>query len=360
MKIKASHHRHRARSSKGRQRPPLAPICAAVLAASMTGPAVSDEIIMHNGDRLTGKVVRLENGELTLETAYAGTLSIDWSLVRECRLDEPAPLLLDDDELIQVARISRDGDRLQLRDPAVDESLTIAPDRVEVVNPEPWELGQGHRLNGTINVALQDETGNSDSTELDLDLTLHYRRRWHEFETYGQLEYDTTRGERTTDKWTLLNKYMRRFPKTSWYGAGWLRLKHDRLSDLRLRTIVGPALGYRFDTVPGTRLSTEVGPIYIAEDYYDQRDIDFWGPGLFVDFEQDLLAERLQLYVHGMGFSSVSSDSMDLWTSWAGLRVPLVGGFVSSLEYEIDYDSAPAKDAKTTDETLRLKIGYQW
>jgi putative salt-induced outer membrane protein YdiY len=326
----------------------------------MTSPAAADEVIMHNGDRLTGKVVRLENGELTLETAYAGTLTIEWGLVAECRLDEPAPLLLDDDEVIQVAAISRDGDRLQLRDPAVDESMTIAPGRVEVVNPEPWELGDGHRLNGAINVSVQDETGNSDSTELDLDLTLHYRRRWHELETYGQLEHDTTGGERTTDKWTLLNKYIRRFPKTSWYGAGWLRLKHDRLADLRLRTIVGPALGYRFDTVPGTRLSTEVGPIYIAEDYYGQPDTDFWGPGLFVDFEQDLLAERLQLYVHGMGFSSVSSDSMELWTSWAGLRVPLAGGFVSSLEYEIDYDSAPADDAKTTDETLRLKIGYQW
>jgi putative salt-induced outer membrane protein YdiY len=360
MKVKASYHCHRAGSLKGRQSPPVAPICAAVLAASLTGPAAADEVIMQNGDRLTGKVVRLEEGELTLETAYAGTLSIDWSLVRECRLDEPAPLLLEDDEVIQVAGISRDGDRLQLRDPTVNESMTIAPDRVEVVNPEPWELGDGHRLNGAINIALQDESGNSDSTELDLDLTLHYRRRWHEFETYGQLENDTTRGEKTTDKWTLLNKYIRRFPRTPWYGAGWLRFKHDRFADVRLRTIVGPALGYRFNTVPSTRLSAEIGPIYIREDFYDETDTDLWGPGLFVDFEQDLLADRLEFYFNGMGFSSVSRDSTELWTSWTGLRMPLVGGLVSSLEYELDYDSTPAGDAKTTDETLRLKIGYQW
>lgn len=32
-----------------------------------------------------------------------------------------------------------------------------------------------------------------------------------------------------------------------------------------------------------------------------------------------------------------------------------MGGFVSSLEYEIDDDSAPAENAKTSDETLRLK-----
>ena len=73
-----------------------------------------------------------------------------------------------------------------------------------------------------------------------------------------------------------------------------------------------------------------------------------------------MISDRLQFYINGMGFSSVSGESTDLWTSWAGLRIPLTGGFVSSLEYEIDYDSTPAVAAKTTDETLRLKLGYQW
>lgn len=49
-----------------------------------------------------------------------------------------------------------------------------------------------------------------------------------------------------------------------------------------------------------------------------------------------------------------------IWVSWTGLRVPLFGGFVGSIEYEIDYDSAPTQATKTTDKTLRLKIGYQW
>ena len=315
---------------------------------------------MRNGDRLTGNVVRLEDGRLQLETAYAGALSIDWRKVRECRLDEPAPVLLDDGEVIEVTRITRDRDGLALREPRTGEPMTVAPDRVEVVAPEPWELGKGHRLNGAVNIALQDESGNSDSTEIDVDFTLHYRRRWDELESYGQLEYDTTRGVRTTENWTLLNKYVRRFPKTPWYGAAWLRLKHDRFADLRLRTIVGPALGYRFDSVSGVRLSAEMGPIHISENFYDQADSELWGPGLFVDYEQDLISDRLQFYINGMGFSSVSGESTDLWTSWAGLRIPLTGGFVSSLEYEIDYDSTPAVAAKTTDETLRLKLGYQW
>lgn len=61
-----------------------------------------------------------------------------------------------------------------------------------------------------------------------------------------------------------------------------------------------------------------------------------------------------------MGFSAFSGETKDLWVSWDGLRMPLFGGFVGSLEYEIDYDGQPAAGTKTTDKTLRLKIGYQW
>ncbi|MCF7992428.1 MAG: DUF481 domain-containing protein [Thiohalocapsa sp.] len=326
----------------------------------LTATATADVVILHNGDRLTGTVLRQEDGQLQLETHYAGTLSIDWEEVRECRLDEPATVLLEDNKVVEVAAIRRDQGRLRLQAPDADAPMTVAAERVEVVNPEPWELGRGHRLSGAVNAGLQDSRGNSTSTELDLDFNLSYRRRWDEFESFGQLDYDTTRGTKTTEQWSLRNKYIRRFPHTAWYGAVWLRFRHDRFADLRLRTIIGPGLGYQLQESEDTRLSVELGPVHIREDYYDQNDLDHWGPGLFMDYEQDLLGDRVQLYLNGMGFTTISGDSLDISNSWAGLRIPLVGGFVSSIEYEVDYDSSPAEGAKTTDETLRLKMGYQW
>jgi putative salt-induced outer membrane protein YdiY len=262
--------------------------------------------------------------------------------------------------VVEVAAIRRDQGRLRLQPPDADPPIAVAPERVEVVNPEPWELGRGHRLSGAVNVGLQDSQGNSTSTELDLDFNLSYRRRWDEFESFGQVDYDTTRETKTTEQWSLRNKYIRRFPHTPWYGAVWLRFRHDLFADLRLRTIIGPGLGYQLQESEDTRLSVEFGPVHIREDYYDQNDLDHWGPGLFMDYEQDLLGDRVQLYLNGMGFTTVSGDSLDIWNSWAGLRIPLVGGFVSSIEYEVDYNSSPAEGAKTTDETLRLKMGYQW
>lgn len=47
---------------------------AALLGVSLMGVAPADEVIMRNGDRLSGDVVRQDNGQLQLETDYAGTL----------------------------------------------------------------------------------------------------------------------------------------------------------------------------------------------------------------------------------------------------------------------------------------------
>ena len=61
-----------------------------------------------------------------------------------------------------------------------------------------------------------------------------------------------------------------------------------------------------------------------------------------------------------MGFASANSSNKNLWRSWTGVRVPLIVGLVGSFEYEVDYDSNPAVEALTTDQTFRLKLGYAW
>jgi putative salt-induced outer membrane protein YdiY len=332
---------------------------AALALALLAQPAAADTVVMRNGDRFTGEVVRQAGGELQVRTAYAGLITVDFAQVSEVRLDTPVPVLLDDERVVSVAALTRYDDALRLETPARREPMTVSPDRVRVVHPEPWETGDGGKFSGQINLGLEDETGNSDSTELDLDTTLRYRRRWHELETFGQLEYDTTNGKKSTDNWKLNSKYSHFFRNTPWYGAAWLRLKNDRFADVRLRTIAAPALGYAFEA-GGARLSVEVGPTYVNEDYYVHENASYWGPGLFVDYAQGLFGNRVEVYLHGMGFTSWSDENKDLMVSWAGLRIPLSGGFVGSIEYEIDHDDPPAVNAKPTDETVRLKLGYEW
>lgn len=321
--------------------------------------AIADEVMMRNGDRLTGDLIRQNEGRLRLKTTYAGTLDIDWAQVQSVELDEPSEVLLDDESILSVEAVSRDDDQVTLQLEPPSSPITVHASRVKVIEPEPWETGKGYKLGGGVNTAIEDERGNSESSELDLDFNFDYRRRWDRFESYGELEYDTTRGIRSSDNWSWLNNY-NRLSRSQWYASGFFLLKHDRFADLYLRKMVGPALGYQFYERSAVNLRAEGGFYYLADDFYDQPDRDFWGPGWYINYDQHVWKRRLQLYHRQLGFAAADSSGKDLWRSWTGVRVPLLAGIVASFEYEIDFDNAPAVETEPTDQTFRLKLGYKW
>jgi putative salt-induced outer membrane protein YdiY len=319
----------------------------------------ADEVVMRNGDRLTGSVVRTDQSSLRLETDYAGTLSIDLSKVQNVRFDEPRLVLLDDQTKGKINEFSRTAQKISVRRSASAEPIRVAPGRIRVIEPEPWESGDGGRLSGRVNLAVNSEEGNTDQNELDFDYKLDYRRRRHRLESSGIIEYDTNDGVKTTEKWSMDVRYSRLF-EGPWYAAGWILAGHDRFADRRLRIGVAPTLGYRFFEGTERNLRTELGPGYINEDFYDTEDRQFWGPFWYLDYDQFVWNEQLQLYHTHRAFWAVDDTTKQLWRSWTGLRIPLVAGVVGGIEYAVEYDSDPAVEAKDTDTTLRLKVGYQW
>ncbi len=90
-------------------------LATAALTVLLPRSAAADEVLVRNGDRLSGDVIRQEKGRLRLETTYAGTVEIAWKDVREVRFDEPGQVLLDDETVLTVTVLTREGDQLTLR-----------------------------------------------------------------------------------------------------------------------------------------------------------------------------------------------------------------------------------------------------
>lgn len=337
-------------------------ICLPVLILtfiSCFSPTFADEVFMTNGDRITGEIVRQTTAAIRLETSYAGTIEINWDEVSEVVLGELSKVLLDDESVIEVMGLARDGEMVVLTQPDSLSPVMLEATRVKSIEPEPWELGEGHKFTGAVNIATKVEQGNSEQTELDLDFNFNVKWWKSQWLSYGQLDYDTTRGVESTDNWSLINHYDYTF-HGKWFASAALLLKHDFFADLKLRTTLGPALGYRFFSSDGLNLRTEASISYLIDNYYDQADEKAWGLGWYIDYDQKVWKQRLQLYLRQLGFFSFDQSDKNLFRIWAGVRVPLKAGFMGSLEYEMDYDSDPAVAAETTDKTFRLKLGYKW
>jgi hypothetical protein len=87
----------------------------------MTTCSYADEVQLNNGDRLTGVVVKMEDGVLTLKTDYGGEIRISWDQVAAVTSTKPMQvkvsaeverfraLLLGGYELIETTKLGPGG-----------------------------------------------------------------------------------------------------------------------------------------------------------------------------------------------------------------------------------------------------------
>ena len=68
----------------------------ALVSAVCAQPVLADEIMLANGDRLTGKIVRKESDTIVLTTSYAGDVTIQWSEIRRITADGPVAVYFED------------------------------------------------------------------------------------------------------------------------------------------------------------------------------------------------------------------------------------------------------------------------
>jgi putative salt-induced outer membrane protein YdiY len=346
------------------QRPrrlPLSALALLVCSPFWTQAAASDAVVTTNGDRLTGTILNTGPDYVLLRTPYAGVLRIDRNQVRSLHRgtdlggSEPTET---GTETATGGAESKPAEPTTAATPTPAGADLAASTTAAAATTRSSPYIRDGGWSGRVNFALSDENGNSKKSEIDFDYQLNYTSGWHRLRSFGALEFDSNNSDKTKDKWSTFNQYSRLFP-SRWYGAAWVTLEHDRFSDLRLRTLGGPAVGYLAFEGDALTLTAEAGPALLLEDFYGQPDNNYGGAAWFLTYEQLVWNDLLQPYHRQFGFVAVDDDKQ-LWQSWTGVRVPLAGGFTGAVEFEYDYDSRPAIEAKTTDTTVRLKLGYEW
>ena len=322
-------------------------------------PAMADEILMKDGSRLIGTVVKQScSSILDFSTTYAGVIKIKWAEVSEVIIDQPMTLLLKNGETHQVssAKGTQEG-VATVADSGKTETFTLS--EIAYVNPEPWRLGEGWMWTGRVNTDLNHERGNSDKDEYEADFNMTFRRADDRVKFSGDYDREKSNDVLTDDDWRLNGRYDYFVDEKFFYG-GTLGLEHDRFADLRLRTMIGPLAGYEFYESKAMNLEVAVGPMYVKEDFYDANNDDYVGFGWQFDFDRFLIPDRIQFYHRHNGLLQLDDVENLVWDAWTGLRFPIYAGIVASTEVQVEYDGGAQKGVDTTDTTYNIKLGYQW
>lgn len=322
------------------------------VAALWAQGAAADQILMKNGDRLTGTVVKAEKGVLTLKTAYAEKLEIQADAMQSISTDQPVEVRLQGGEILSGPLKGGAGDLQVLAGPERGETTITWPQVASInVPPPPPSVWNGNMFFGAYK-----QSGNSDRTSaslggeatrrsardrFSLSLLYNYAKEDDQLsarDTYGAIKYDY-------------------FFTQKFYGYLAVELLKDRFKDLNLRTIVGPGVGYQLWDDPIKSLALEAGLAYFSEDRISAADDQWLTARLGARFryklsEQVTFSDNLTIY------PNLEAGGEFTARNEAAMVTTIAGPWSLRLANVLEHDSDPAAGIKKNDSKSSVSLQY--
>lgn len=298
--------------------------------------ALADELRLANGDRYTGEVVQLGGGTLSFKTPH-GTVSVPWS--------EVSSLTVDDAIVVTTA----DGEVTTQPGAVIDVPATTGLSRP--VPPLALTGGAGAGLIAT--------GGNTSVNSLRLDGNVLVRLGDNRYSFAGDINRAEDRGTTTAKNWTVSGRYDRFLTKRVFVN-GSATFTNDRFRDLDLRAAYGAGLGYQVLDLPSYKLKVDGGFGYVNETFDVADDNRYAAARESSTLDIVVVAERLVLFHQHDAYIGVTGDENLFVQTENGVRFTVVGGLITTVRLDVDYDRSPAPGRRNTDRTFAWTLGYRF
>jgi hypothetical protein len=224
----------------------------------------TDIVVLGNGDRITGEVVRLERGRLEFKTDEAGTLYIEWDNINRVEARRT----------FEVG--TSDGRRFLGRlEPAAPRTLSIAGGGAAIVLPvvdvtliAPVGASFWRKLDGSFDAGFN-YTQSSGVAQLNVNSETVFRRPRFEARVDLSLNATAQQADGTRDDRASLDASYLRFRGARWFVGSALRFETNESLGLRLRSQVGVLTGPRLVNSNRAQLAISGGLVVNNEQAVD-------------------------------------------------------------------------------------------
>lgn len=330
------------------------PFILAFLAISLAArnAAAAERIIMKNGDRLTGEVVRMEEDLLVLKAEISDDkINIEWDRVACLESDRDLTVVLKDSNETLVGRIECPSPgQFRIVSSKVGPTIELPLSVIHAVNPGTYR--------GYLNAGGSLARGNSENAAANLSTRFQVRTSRHRFTVEGNFNYAEADGSTSTRNSLGSLKYDF-FQTKKRYNYAQFLTERDTFANLSLRLTQGLGIGYQFYDSRKLRLFTEAGISYYNEDREEGDDTKSASGRWALGFEYETTPKWLQLYHRQEGYYTPESGSVYV-RAVQGLRIPLRDRFGMFFEADYRFNSRPEDDKDKSDIFLTIGISYEY
>jgi len=319
--------------------------------------AQADQILLANGDRLTGKVVSKSDDILKFHTEYAGEINVQWKDVVSITTDAPVTILSPGGEL-QTGRLEKTPSGvLELISEGRSRELKLAD--IEHINPPPHVSGTGVTYSGHVDLAANASRGNTDDGRLYGEAEFKARAKTYRYRLFGRAEQKEESGATTAQNYFVSGERDNVIDDDRfWYVRA--LIEHDEFKDLKLRAAAGAGLGIQIIDTSKTQFSVRGGLDYVLARRDVVPDETYPAFGWGIDYSHWFLRDRLEFFFNQGGLASLTSEGDVSLRTRTGVRLPLGSGLSANAQLNVDYEGDPGPGNDTTDTQIFLGLGYNF
>jgi putative salt-induced outer membrane protein YdiY len=312
--------------------------------------AMGDQVILVNGDSLSGTIERVVGGKLTLKTDYSGPIDIDVSKIKKISSTSPVEIHLTDGEVLKGQIKHTEDGKVVVERSDQRETTSVEWKDVASINPPP------SRWTGSITVGANDQTGNTHRNSASVSLEASRKTEIDRFRLGYQFNYAHENGAVSARNHYGYLEYDYLFTK-KFYGYLATELLSDTFRDLKLRLTIGPGIGYQIWDDAIKSLSLEGGLSYAHVSHSEGNDEDFLTARIGGNFSYKmtkflLFSDKLIVYPR------LDYVGRYLLHNEAGLTAPVGSGWALRLANILDRDSNPPPATQKTD--IQWILGLQY
>ncbi|MFC1695472.1 YdiY family protein [Pseudomonadota bacterium] len=324
--------------------------CLFLTAILLPGFVSADQLVMKNGDVITGDVGKIENNKVFIKPAYGSEFSVDLAEVVSIDAEKVFEVELEDGREMsaKIAGSAAEGEQTLIVDGAQMTVGTMA--LTQAAQPEPWYKRTSHI---DLNVTRNSGNTNSKSNLLFADTRLRMGDHRHLAEL--TIARDKT-NDVTTKKQDLFRYSYNWLVNDPWYLGATASYERDPIKDLDHRYMVGALLGR--DLIKDSRkfLTASIGMGYSDEKLAGISDSGATGLWNLI-YEHDFRDGSIAFFHNqNLNYQFYGDNNMILKTN-TGFRFDIVSDVYASISYRYDYESEPAAGTEDYDSTLAIGIG---
>ncbi len=324
-----------------------------VLAVIVGQAAHADVLVLKNGDRITGKIKRIWDSEITIEPEYSDELKVDVPAVEYIQSEREFEIELEDGTSLIAQLDGADASGNQIVK-AGDEIVAVPlAELIELDEPAKefdWES------NVEFSAAINSGNTDSSNTKLKADMTVEYPDHRH----IGEVTFleEELVGVTTQDKDLFRYDYNWLF-RDPWFFSTKLSFERDPIIELNQRVILSAGIGRDIWNTPRRLLSVQLGAGAQTEELglvTTENGVMTWS----LRYRQDFFSDDLELYHNDSITTNVSGRTNTSYKTTTGLRFEITDLLYANFSIDYDYETHPVDTAVSEDIAVLVGVGLEF